>query len=199
MESKKKGRRFPAEVLTRDEVTRLFRAVGKRSSIAARNRALLAVGYRCGLRVNEALSLLPKDVDLTSGWLRVLCGKGGKTRTVGMDNMTIAILGKWLERRGAWGLNGEHPIFCSLKGTKLYKGYVAALMIRLGRRAGIEKRVHYHGLRHTYACELMKEKFPIMEIKENLGHANLNTTAVYLNHIAPAERIESARKREWKA
>ncbi len=63
--------------------------------------------------------------------------------------------------------------------------------------AGIEKRVHAHGLRHTHAAELAREGVPINVIQAQLGHSDLGTTSRYLAHIAPQELIEQMQKREW--
>ncbi len=75
-------RRFPAEILSDDEVHRLLDACS-RGPTGLRNRALIAILYRGGLRINEALDLFPKDIDLEHGSIRILNGKGGRARTVG--------------------------------------------------------------------------------------------------------------------
>ena len=62
-----------------------WRCSGRYAPTGLRNRALIALLYRTGLRINEALSLYPKDLDLEGGSVRVLNGKGGKSRTVGLD------------------------------------------------------------------------------------------------------------------
>ena len=80
-----KGKRFPAEVLTLDEIDRLVAAASRRSSTGIRARALILVLHRGGLRISEALALFAKDVDLDSGAVRVLRGKGAKPRTVALD------------------------------------------------------------------------------------------------------------------
>jgi integrase/recombinase XerD len=64
-------------------------------------------------------------------------------------------------------------------------------MPRLARRAGIEKRVHPHGLRHTHAAELALEGQPMNLIQAQLGHSSLATTSRYLAHIAPAELVHA--------
>jgi integrase len=64
-------------------------------------------------------------------------------------------------------------------------------------RAGIDKRVHAHGLRHTHAAELAEEGYPVNFIQDQLGHASLAVTDRYLRHIAPAARIEAIQRREW--
>jgi integrase len=75
--------------------------------------------------------------------------------------------------------------------------YVRALFPRLARKAGIEKRVHAHGLRHSFAAELAKENVPINLIQRQLGHASVATTDRYLNSIAPQQVIDAMRMRRW--
>src|SRR5688572_19770831 len=94
----KPKRRFPVEVLSRDEIERLLNACAK-TPAGIRNRALIVTLYRAGLRIRETLSLMPKDLDAANGAIRVLNGKGGKARTVGMDAQAFAILNRWLETR----------------------------------------------------------------------------------------------------
>jgi integrase len=77
------------------------------------------------------------------------------------------------------------------------RSYVRALMGRLGRKAGTEKRVHFHGLRNAHARELASENTPINVIQQQLGHSNLATTHVYLCKIAPQQVIETMQRREW--
>ena len=199
MSASTKGRKFPAETLSVEEVGRLLKVPSLRAPTGVRNRALLVVGYRSGLRCAEALALYPKDVDLAAGSIRVMSGKGLKSRTVGLDPAACAIVQRWVDRRAELGVNGHHRLFCTLDGKPLQPAYVRNLMRRLGQKAGIEKRVHYHGLRHTYASEQAREGVPVNEIQANLGHASLAVTGAYLAHIAPHERIETARQREWNA
>ena len=180
-----KGRRFPVEVLTDDEMKALIKAASGRAPTGIRNRALIAVLYRGGLRISEALALDEKDLDRKAGTIRVLRGKGGKARTVGLDPGAIALVERWLDRRRKLRLNGHHRIFCTLKGEPVMASYVRAMLPRLARRAGIEKRVHPHGLRHAHAAELAQERFPVNLIQQQLGHANLSVTSRYLDYISP--------------
>ena len=80
-----KGRKLPPEPLTAEEVKGLIRACSKRASTGVRNRALIVVLYRAGLRISEALALLPKDLDAQASTIRVLHGKGDHDRVVGLD------------------------------------------------------------------------------------------------------------------
>ncbi len=192
-----KGKRYPAEILTDDEVRALLKVCSTRAPTGIRNRALIVALYRGGLRISEALALKPKDLDRKAGTVRVLQGKGGKDRTVGFDPTAFAMIEQWLDRRASLRINGRHRIFCTLDGKPLKTAYVRALLPRLAAKAGIEKRVHAHGLRHTHAAELAHEGVPMNVIQAQLGHANLGTTSRYLAHIAPAEVIRVMQGREW--
>ena len=95
-----KGRTLPPEPLSADEAERLIRAASARCPTGQRNRAMLVCMYRGGLRCQEVLDLMPKDIDTTAGTIRVLRGKGNKTRLVGIDNGAMAIIQRWLDTRG---------------------------------------------------------------------------------------------------
>ena len=192
-----KGRTYPAEVLTPDEVLALLGQCSTTSSLGLRHRALITVLYRTGVRCSAVLALRLKDVDLQGGSVAVLHGKGDRRRTVGIDPGAVAIVEAWIERRRELGLPADAPLFCTLRGTPMDSAQVRLLLPRLARRAGIAKRVHPHGLRHTHAYELMMEGVPMPIIQRQLGHASLATTDTYLSHIAPKEVIETIAKREW--
>jgi site-specific recombinase XerD len=197
-----KGRKFPPEPLTPEEIYRLMEACG-RGLAGKRNRALIAVGARAGLRCKEALDLYPKDVDLVRGRVAVLHGKGDKSRVVGFDPGACAIVERWCVERRNIGLNGSHPLFCVIaeptRGKRLHDAYVRELMHELAAKAGIEKRVHFHGLRHSYASYLMDRGVPIHHIRRALGHTSLAVTERYADHINPAVVVEALRGLEWPA
>lgn len=189
-------RRRPVEVLTADEVASLLRQCSTRAPTGIRNRALIAVMYRAGLRCAEALALRVADVNADAGTVRVLLGKGAKPRTVGMDAGAFDAIARWADTRRALGIRGG-PLFCTLAGRKLNPRYVRALMTRIGRKAGIEKRVHCHGLRHTHSAELVWEGTPPHVIRDQLGHSSLAVTDRYLRDVAPADLIALGRSRTW--
>jgi site-specific recombinase XerD len=195
--SNKPRRRLPPEVLAPHEVAALLAACSGDSYATVRNRALIAVLYRSGLRIAEALALYPKDVDVDRSCLRVLCGKGGRSRTVGIDAGGLDLLRPWLERRSQMGFTGMHPIFCTGWGRPMSTAQVRRMLPLLAKRARICKRVHAHGLRHTHAAELREEGVDIGVISKQLGHRDISTTARYLDHIAPWSVVEAVRARTW--
>ena len=129
--------------------------------------------------------------------VRVLNGKGGRSRTVGVDPGAAAIIERWLDVRTRLALGGRQPVFCTLSGRPMADAYVRVMMKRLAARAGIEKRVHAHGLRHTHAAQLRAEGVDIAIISRQLGHTSITTTARYLDHLAPRAVLETMRGRSW--
>jgi site-specific recombinase XerD len=192
------GVTYPPEILTTGEARRLLAAPSSTAPTGIRNRALLAVLYRAGLRAAEALALEKRDLDTALGSVSVRHGKGDKHRTIGMDPAAFALVQRWLDCRTGLGIKGR-VLFCTLDGRPLQPSYVRALLPRLARKAGIDKRVHPHGLRHTFAAELAREGVPTNVIQAQLGHASLNTTSIYLSHISPVDLIRRMQSRAWDA
>lgn len=191
------SRKRPPEVLTGAELRRLIEACSARAPTGIRNRALLAVLWRCGLRVSEALNLFPRDVDLAAATLRIRHGKGDRSRTVGIDPGTQAMLERWVTKRKTLGATARDPVFCTLSGGALCTSYVRHLLRRLAVKAGVERRVHPHALRHTHAAELAREGVPINIIRDALGHTSLATTDRYLRDVAPVAVVDAMASRTW--
>lgn len=204
------GLRFPAEPLTRTETARLLAAVPTRSTSGLRMRALIAVMYGAGLRVQEALDLMPRDVDGCT--LRVRDGKGGKTMTVSIDPASCDLLGRWMDRRATLTcmdrratlrLNGRHRVFTTYSannfGQPMDPRYVRAALARHGEKAGIEKRVHPHGLRHSLAFQLYMDGVPLNEIRRQLRHSSLAGTQHYIDHLCPSTdlAVVMAARPDW--
>ena len=195
-----KGRKLPPELLTPDEVRALLQACSTSAPTGVRNRALLVTLYRSGLRLEEALALLPGDVDADDGLLRIGQNSGdeqGGGRVAGIDAGALTIVGHWLDVRSALRLPAAAPLFCTLSGGPLQPAYVRQLLPRLAEKAGIRKRVHASGLRYTHAAELAAEGLPVELISAQLGHESLSSTDRYLRRVTSKDRIGQLRRREW--
>jgi site-specific recombinase XerD len=195
----RRPRRWPTETLTEAEAVALLHACSRRAPTGIRNHALIAVLWRCGLRIAEALALELRDVDLDQGTIRVRHGKGDKARVVGVDEQTAALLARWIDRRRALNVGARSTVFCTLQGGRLNDSYIRRLLPRLARQAGITKRVHAHALRHSYAGELVRERVPVNVIRDALGHSSLAVTDRYLRDVAPMQVIDTMRARSWGA
>jgi len=197
-----RGRKLPAEPLTEEEALALIKTCSTRAPSGVRNRALIVILWRAGLRCSEALNLLPRDVDLNAGTILVREGKGRKARVVGIDPMAASVVERWLAKRTELGIGRSAPLLSQITkgriGKRLQSSYVRHLLKRLGKRAGIEKRVHPHGLRHSFASSLAEAGVNPHHIQQLLGHANLQTTSRYISTLNPKAALDAVRARKWK-
>lgn len=194
------GRKFPAEPLSVTDVEKLLDACNRfsRSEITRlRNRALIVVLWRVGLRIAEALSLEVLDVDLVSRTIFVRDGKGHKARVVPIDPGACPDIEVWLQTRSPV----NEWVFQSLEkhAGSGHLAYTTAneTLKRLARQAGVRRRVHPHGMRHTCATELAREHWPIPVISAFLGHNSVATTHAYVRHLWPGELLALSAQRSW--
>jgi site-specific recombinase XerD len=131
-----------------------------------------------GIRVKECIHLTLKDVDLEEGYLYVIDGKGGKNRTVPLNNHLIGELKEYLEKHRP---KTDSLYFFALKKTgTVSEQYVNRLLKEAYMKAGIEKHVTSHILRHSFASYLIKNT-NVAVIQRLLGHSNIRTTSGYLH------------------
>lgn len=180
------------ETLTPEEQEALLRQPNRRYPTGERNYLLLRLMLDTGLRLSEAIHLRWRDVDLNTGKLMVGQGKGHKDRTLWIGEDDLELLRKWRERQAKDVKGKPAHIFTTLEGKPLLSRYVQQAVKRYAARAGIEKNVHPHTLRHTFATDLYRETKDIRLTQKALGHANLSTTQIY-THIVD-EDLEEALK-----
>jgi len=162
-------RKLPV-VLSPEEVARLLEAAP-----GVKYKAALSVAYGAGLRVSEVVSLKVSDVDSKRMMLRVERGKGGKDRHAMLSPQLLELLRDWwrLARPQAWLFPGQNPVN-PMSTRQLDRACHAA-----ARMAEIDKRVSMHTLRHSFATHLLEQNIDIRVIQVLLGHAKLDTTALY--------------------
>jgi site-specific recombinase XerD len=162
-------RKIPA-VLSSEEVVHLLEAAP-----GPKYKAALGVAYGAGLRVSEVVSLKISDVDSKRMLLKVEQGKGRKDRLAMLSPQLLDLLRDWyrIARPQLWLFPGQDPTN-HLTPRQLNRAvHVAAHM------AGIRKRVTPHTLRHSFATHLLEQNVDIRVIQTLLGHAKLDTTALY--------------------
>ena len=164
-----KAHRLPV-VLSPEEVTRLLEAASE-----AKYKAAFSLAYGAGLRVAEVASLKVSDIDSKRMLLRVEQGKRRKDRYAMLSPKMLELLRNWwrIERPKVWLFPGRDPIK-PLSTRQLNRAVHEA-----ASRAGIDKRVSPHTLRHSFATHLLEEHVDIRVIQVLLGHAKLETTAIY--------------------
>jgi integrase/recombinase XerD len=189
-----KGKTYPAEPLTPAEVQAIISQCSAKAPTGIRNRALLTLLYRSGLRISEILSLRPSDVNLAKHSVRLLDTKSGKPQTRGFHPSADDALARWIDTRRELAARNGWPngkLFCCLDGTPVSDDYVRVLLRRLAAKAGIDKRVHPHGLRHTFADELRAAGVDVVTISKLLGHSSIAVTAHYLDHLTNGQAVDA--------
>ena len=187
--------KYPAEHYTKEECLAILEACGN-TWVGKRNRALITIMWRAGLRLSEALALRPVDIDWTAKTIRVLHGKGDKARTVAIDEGGLEVIKAYLNAT-AMTFKHDDLLLRTKDGGPIDQSYVRTMLPRVARKAGVMKRVHAHGFRHTFAVDLLRERVSMVHIQRLLGHSSLATTSVYLASLSPEEALDAVRGREW--
>jgi site-specific recombinase XerD len=163
-------------VLSRDEVARLLNA-----TTCLKHQAALSVAYGAGLRVAEVAALKVSNIDSERMLLRVEHGKGGRYRNAMLPADLLILLREWWKagrqqgvmHRAGWLFPGQHAMK-PISTRQLHR-----VVVEAARAAEIPKRVGPHTLRHSFATHLLEDGVDVRVIQVLLGHAKLETTALY--------------------
>jgi integrase/recombinase XerD len=184
------ARRLP-KALPVDEVEALIEAAGfDGTPLARRDRALLELLYATGARISEAVGL---DVDDARGRLDIdgsvrLHGKGGRDRVVPVGSAAIRAVGDYLAAgRPSLVAGDSHALFLNSRGGRLSRQSAWSVLRRSAEKAGIERTISPHVLRHSYATHLLDGGADVRVVQELLGHASVTTTQIYT--LVTAERL----------
>lgn len=189
---------YIVEYLSEEELVKLLEQVNTRYLTGKRNLALFTLLAESGLRVSEALGIDVCDLEREGQQLTGVAirnGKGGKQARILLTNGAAAKLSVWLEARGGLGIEGG-PVFCTItkgnRGSRIKREYVWAVVKRLAARAGIEKNVSPHVLRHSYAMRLMQKGLSLGQLKSAMRHSKIATTIDIYGSHAPGEGQQQA-------
>ena len=170
-------RRLPS-FLTVDEAKRLVEAPDLSLPQGQRDRALLELLYASGLRVSELVNMNVEEVNLATNEIRVW-GKGSKERVVLIGAPAANALSNYISdgRRELLGSKKNNALFVNRYGGRLAARRVQKILQKYART--INKKVHPHVLRHTFATHLLDGGADLKVVQELLGHADLSTTQIY--------------------
>jgi integrase/recombinase XerD len=169
----KKEKRIPS-VLTKEEIKKILAAISNRKS-----KLMISVIYACGFRVSELVNLKIEDLDFNEKIGHVRQAKGRKDRIFNLPDFLIEDLKKQIEYQKKF--NQLH-LFTGPKG-KLSCRNMQKIVKNACVKAGIEKDVHPHTFRHSFATHLLEDGVDIRIIQELLGHSSISTTEIY-THIS---------------
>ena len=177
-----KVRQKEIEILTDDEIERIFSCLDPDTELGSRNTAIFSLMLDTGLRLSEAVTLRYADVHLEDQYVKVL-GKGDKERIVAFGANCRRSLADY-ERlyRTKTPERKADVFFLCMNGCPMTSDALRSLTTRLSRSAGVS-RLHPHLLRHTYATRFLLNGGDVFLLKQNLGHTTLAMVEKYV-HIA---------------
>ncbi len=164
-----------------------------------RDHALFELAYSSGLRLSELAGLDVDRVDLVTGEVRVW-GKGAKERIVPVGAAALAALRTWLVERAAIPAVDERALFVGARGARITPRQIQRRLAALAMRRGINRHVHPHMLRHSFASHVLQSSGDLRAVQEMLGHASIASTQVYthLDFQALAKVYDAAHPRARK-
>lgn len=172
----KKGKKLPT-VLTHEEIHNLLNTVSNKKDLL-----IIEFLYSSGCRVSECVKLNIKDLDLNDCTARVRGGKGGKDRLIILSKKWVEEIKPYLEHKKT----ASEFVFSKKNGSPYSVDTIQRIVKRYAIKAGIQKNVTPHILRHSYATHLLEGGENIRKIQELLGHSDLSTTQIY-THVSTEE------------
>ena len=168
------------EVLSLDEINALVSAIDLSTPEGNRNRAIIEMLYGSGLRVSELVSLRLSDMYRAEGYM-LIRGKGSKQRLVPISPEAEKWFDFWLQDRCHLNVNPNDIdiAFLNRRGGQLTRAMIFTIIRRLADKAGIQKTISPHTLRHSFATHLLQNGADLRIIQQLLGHEDITTTEIY--------------------
>ncbi|MBN1609883.1 MAG: tyrosine recombinase XerD [Polyangiaceae bacterium] len=193
------GRRLP-RALSEDEMRRLIEAPDVSNLRGLRDRAMLSLGYACGLRASELVGLKLGDIDLQRGVVAAF-GKGSKRRLVPLGEVALDHVQAYLAARRerdshggrARAAAGSPYLFGTARGKPLTRQTFWKCVRKYAGIAGLRRLAHPHQLRHSFATHLLVHGADLRSVQTMLGHADVATTEIY-THVT-REHVRDAHRR----
>ena len=179
----KLAKNLPA-VLSISEIEKILTQPVTDDKLGLRDKAVLEVLYACGTRVSELLNMKLSDLFFTEEVIRVF-GKGSKERIIPIGSSAVKWVNKYLKSSRPLlmkKMKSESYLFLNNRGSKLSRMGIWKIVDKYVRAAGIEKGVHPHTFRHSFATHLLEGGADLRAVQEMLGHVDISTTQIY-THI----------------
>jgi integrase/recombinase XerD len=179
MEAPRGWKRLPKS-LSGADVETLLDQPDRNTAIGLRDKAMLELLYASGLRASELVCLRVNDVDLERGFL-IVVGKGSKERVVPLGEEAVVHLRGYLAWARKTMLRGVESdfLFISSQRRRITRQMFWERIRRYARKAGLERAVSPHTLRHSFATHLLDNGADLRAVQEMLGHADISTTQIY--------------------
>ena len=180
--------------LSRDEMESLLAQPAEASPSGIRDRAILELLYATGIRVSEIATLTLNRLNRQMGFL-VAVGKGRKERIVPVGQSALGWLGRYIEQARPVFLKKKtsNALFLNRSGEGFTRQGLWKLIKKYAKMAGLERKVHPHTFRHSFATHLLEGGADLRSVQIMLGHADISTTQIY-THVT-RERLKEVHKR----
>lgn len=175
-------RKYP-EILTSKEVELFLEQPQCVDAKGFRDHAMLELLYATGIRVSELISLDLSDLNLAAGFIR--CESKGRERMIPMYHTAIKALQDYVKniRPQIVASNTEQALFLNMNGERMSRQGFWKIIKYYQEKAGIEKDITPHTLRHSFAVHLLENGADLRSIQEMLGHADISSTQIYTHVI----------------
>ena len=175
-------RKYP-EILTSREVETFLDQPRCVDSKGFRDHAMLELLYATGIRVSELISLNLDDLNLSAGFIR--CRSKGKERIIPLYHTAVKALQDYVKniRPHLIADNGEEALFVNMSGERMSRQGFWKIIKCYQEKAGIEKDITPHTLRHSFAVHLLENGADLRSIQEMLGHADISSTQIYTHVV----------------
>jgi len=194
IESPKLSRKLP-DVLSLEEIDQMIAAIDLSTPEGERNRSIIETLYGCGLRVSELVNLKLSDLFFEEGFIKVT-GKGDKQRFVPISEYTqkyINIYVKHIRNHQKIDPSFSDILYLNRRGKQLTRVMIFHIIKSLTKKAGIDKNISPHSLRHSFATHLLENGADLRSIQLLLGHESITTTEIYL-HLDKQKLHETLQK-----
>ncbi len=188
--------------LERDDIERLLGQPSLADEAGYRDKAIMEMLFSTGLRVSELVKLNRESINLERGEFGVI-GKGGRSRIVFLSTRAIDWIKRYLNRRS----DHYKPLFIRYGGPKpqisddetlrLTARSVQRIVEKYVKKAKLAVKISPHGLRHSFATDLLRGGADLRSVQEMLGHKNISTTQIY-THITNPQLRQTHKKFHWK-
>ncbi|WP_332840138.1 tyrosine recombinase XerC [Marinibactrum halimedae] len=166
------------KLLDIDQAQQFLDAPRDSTPIELRDKAICELFYSSGLRLTELVNCNVGDIDFSQELITVV-GKGQKTRLLPVGEKAIESLQRWLAVRTRWASSEELALFVSQRGTRISQRNVQARLQQASQTHSLDKPLHPHMLRHSFASHMLESSGDLRAVQELLGHANISTTQIY--------------------
>lgn len=184
--------------LNEEEQDALLQVLDTRYRTNLRDKSMFLLMLDSGLRVGEVTSLKLRHVDRLRNRIEIKDSKGAKDRVVTIPDPSLELMDDWIDKRaelieeGTFKEPKERWVYITKRGKPVKRQHLDRKIKRCAKKAGIDKDIYPHVLRHSFATDLYTDTKDLAKVQETLGHRSLDTTRIYV-HLAQADVSESVK------